>query len=69
MIAIITTEQRNLLQGKTYDGFSFWNVQVKDINENWIIGEEEINACTMEDCNWVKDLALTEYNPKIETLL
>ena len=68
MIAIITTEQRNLLQGRTYDGVSFWNVQVKDINENWIIGEEEINACTMLDCNWVTELTLTVYEPKPATL-
>ena len=64
LVAIITNEERDLLQGKTYDGIQYWNVQIKDINDNWIIGAEEINDCTMEHCMWVKDLPLTEYLPK-----
>jgi len=64
MVAIINEEQRLLLIGRMYDGVSYFNVNAKDIDENYIIGQEEINACIMEDLQWVKSLELIEYKPK-----
>ncbi len=60
MIAILTTEQKDQLIGQTYDGVCFYN-PIQDINNNWIISEEEINQTNLE---WLKSLPLTEYQPK-----
>ena len=60
MIAILTTEQKDLLVGQTYDGVCFYN-PIQDINNNWIISEEEINQTNLE---WLKSLPLSEYLPK-----
>ncbi len=42
------------------NGVCFYN-PIQDINDNWIISEEEINQSTLE---WLKSLPLTEYQPK-----
>lgn len=60
MIAILTTEQKDQLIGKTYDGVCYFN-PIQDINNNWIISEEEINQSNLE---WLKELELSEYLPK-----
>jgi hypothetical protein len=65
MIAIITTEQKNILIGKTYDGVCFFN-PILDLNDNWIISEQEVNQSGLQ---WLKDLPLTEYLPKPQTPL
>jgi hypothetical protein len=65
MIAIITTEQKDSLIGKTYDGECYFN-PIQDINDNWVISEQEINQSSLQ---WVKDLPLTEYQPKPQTPL
>jgi len=63
MIAIITQEQRDSLLGVEFMPQTFFNLDVKDINENYFIDEVEINQC---DIQWLKDLPLTEYEPKIQ---
>lgn len=60
MIAILTQEQKDQLVGQTYDGVCFYN-PIQDINDNWIISEEEINQTNLE---WLKQLPLSEYQPK-----
>lgn len=60
MIAIITQQQKDQLIGKTYDGVCYFN-PIQDINNNWIISEEEINQSNLE---WLKELPLSEYLPK-----
>lgn len=64
MIAIITLEQRELLRGKYVSTDILFNVDVQDINGNYIIGEEEINQCDNPDLAWLKNLELSVYNPK-----
>jgi hypothetical protein len=61
MIAILTIEQKNSLVGQTYDGVCYFN-PIQDLNDNWAISEEEINASSLQ---WLKELPLTEYQPKI----
>jgi len=63
MIAIITQEQRDSLVGVEFMPQTFFNLDVKDINDNYFIDEVEINQC---DIQWLKDLPLIEYEPKIE---
>ena len=63
MIAIITQEQRDSLLGVEFIPQTFFNLNVKDINDNYFIDEVEINQCNIQ---WLKDLPLTEYEPKIQ---
>ena len=41
MIAIITTEQKDILVGQTYDGVCYFN-PIQDLNDNWIISENNL---------------------------
>lgn len=66
MVAIITKEQKDKLTSVefTKDAVFF---PIQDVDNNWIISEQEINQCNIE---WVKLLVLTEYKPKsIEPLI
>lgn len=65
MIAIITTEQKDILVGQTYDGVCYFN-PIQDLNDNWIISEQEVNQSSLQ---WLKDLPLSEYQPKPQTPL
>jgi hypothetical protein len=64
MIAIITPEQRDLLIGKEITEGVLFNVDVKDIDDNYIVGEEEIAQCNDPSLAWIKDLVLSEYKQK-----
>lgn len=61
MIAIITPQQAEQLSNTAYNGTIYFN-PIQDINDNWIVSEEEINQ---SDLQWLKDLPLTEYQHKI----
>lgn len=63
----LTTEQKEALIGQTYDGLQYFN-PVLDAENNWFISIEEVNQCTNELFQWVKDLPLIEYNPVINEL-
>ena len=39
---------------------------IQDINDVWIISMEEVNQCSIE---WVKELPIIEYLPKIEIII
>jgi hypothetical protein len=60
----ITEEQKDILIGNTYDGLQYFN-PVLDAYNNWFISIEEVNQCTNELYQWVKDLPLITYNPII----
>jgi len=63
MIAIITQEQRDSLVGVEFSPQTFFNLDIKDINDNYFIDEIEIGQCSIQ---WLKDLPLIEYQPKIQ---
>lgn len=63
----LTTEQKKALNGQTYDGLQYFN-PVLDAENNWFISIEEVNQCTNELFQWVKDLPLINYNPIINEL-
>jgi len=63
MIAIITQEQRDSLVGIEFLPQTFFNLNVQDINDNYFIDEVEISQCEIQ---WLKDLPLIEYQPKIQ---
>lgn len=63
MIAIVTQAQKELIVGKQFRLGSFFN-PIQDINDIWIISEEEVTGCANPEFLWVNDLPLTEYLPK-----
>ena len=60
----LTIEQKEALVGQTYDGVQYFN-PVLDSDGNWFISIEEVNQCTNELFQWVKELPLINYNPII----
>ena len=58
-VAIITLSQSNELKSFQYNGCNF--NPIKDVNNNWVISEEEIIQSNLE---WLNDLELIEYQPK-----
>jgi len=63
IVYLLTEQQKELLVGKEYIKDSYFNA-IQDINDNWIISEEEVNLAAYEDILWVKDLQQIEYQPK-----
>jgi hypothetical protein len=62
----ITIEQKEALIGQTYDDVQYFNPML-DADNNWFISIEEVNNCTNESFQWVKDLPLIEYNPVVSS--
>ena len=62
----ITTEQKDLLIGQTWDGVQFFN-PTQDADGNWFISNEEVNGCTHENnaFEWVHELVEINHNPII----
>ena len=61
----ITTEQKDLLIGQTWDGVQYFNPQL-DANGNWFISNEEVNGCTYEGViEWIHTLEEIDHNPII----
>lgn len=59
-IAILTVEQKNTLDKQVLcPGMRFNPVQ--DANQDWIISQQEIDQCTIQQFMWVKDLKLTDW--------
>jgi hypothetical protein len=63
IVYLLTEQQKELLVGKEYIIDSYFN-PIQDINDNWIISEEEVLTAQNEDVLWVKDLQQIEYQPK-----
>jgi hypothetical protein len=64
IVYILTEQQKELIVGKEYIKDSYFN-PIQDINNNWIISEEEVLTAQNEDVIWVKDLQQIEYEPKL----
>jgi hypothetical protein len=64
----LNEEQKNLLEGKTYDGLQFFNPQI-DANGNYFISNEEVAQTTNEEfTSWINDLTEIDYNPVVTEL-
>jgi hypothetical protein len=64
-VGLLTIEQKDLLVGNQYAPDCYFN-PIQDLNDNWIISEQEVNQSGLQ---WLKDLPLTEYQPKPQTPL
>ena len=62
----LTTEQKDLLIGQTWDGVQYFN-PTQDADGNWFISNEEVNGCTHENnaFEWVHELLEINHNPII----
>jgi hypothetical protein len=63
IVAILTIEQKEQLQGQQYATDSFFN-PIQDLNNNWVISVEEIEQNTNVDFSWLANLKLVEHLPK-----
>jgi hypothetical protein len=63
LVGLLTEVQKDELVGVYYSADSIYN-PIQDIDDNWIISVEEIQATSNEDTMWVKDLDLIEYKAK-----
>lgn len=63
LVGLLTLEQKNDIFEMLYDEDSYFN-PIQDADDNWIISIEEIENCTVEQFQWVKQLPLIEYKPK-----
>jgi hypothetical protein len=62
---ILTQEQADLLGGKLcYSKGVYW-IFDRDINDNFIAKEEQIQYADMPGQEWVKELPIVNYEPKI----
>ena len=66
----LTTEQKNLLIGQTWDGVQYFNPTL-DANGNWFISNEEYYFCgflrqqELGIDSWFNTLTEIDYNPVI----
>lgn len=63
LVGLLTVEQKNEIFEMLYDDDSYFN-PIQDADDNWIISTEEIEFCTVEQFQWIKQLPLIEYKPK-----
>lgn len=61
IVAKLTTEQKNSLQGVEVVKDNYFN-PIQDAKGNWIISIQEVDQCSIA---WVKELPQIEYEPKI----
>ena len=64
-VGLLTEQQKDQLVEQLYAPDSYFN-PIQDINDNWVISTEEIEATDIE---WVKEIPLIEYIPKPEPII
>ena len=63
LVGIITESQKDELVGLKWTDDTYFN-PIQDINDNWVISEEEVNGNENTSVSWVNSLTLSEYEPK-----
>lgn len=63
-VGILTIEQKDQLVGQLYDDDSYFN-PIQDIDDNWIISQEEIEQNIFPIFDWLQSIPLIEYKPKL----
>ena len=61
-VGLLTEVQKDELQGQWYAPDSYFN-PIQDINNNWVISQEEMEQCVNPSFDWVKQLPLISYEP------
>jgi hypothetical protein len=60
----LTEEQKNQLEGQTYDGVCFFNPTL-DADGNWFISNEEVAYCDKVEFGWINELPEIEHHPVV----
>jgi len=63
-VGILTIEQKDQLVGQLYDDDSYFN-PIQDIDDNWIISQQEIEQNIFPIFDWLQSIPLIEYKPKL----
>jgi hypothetical protein len=66
LVAILTQEQKDSIEGQYLTDNWIFNCSL-DNNNNWTLGQPQIDACTVEQFQWVKTLPLVEWIPPVPT--
>jgi len=64
-VRLLTPSQKEVLQGKQYRPNCWFN-PIQDINDNWVISNEEVSQCVNPTVVWVIDLPVIDYLAKPE---
>lgn len=64
-VRLLTPSQKEALQGKQYRPNSWFN-PIQDINDNWVISNEEVSQCINPTVVWVIELPVIDYLAKPE---
>lgn len=64
-VGLLTIEQKDQLVGQLYDNDSYFN-PIQDIDNNWIISQEEIEQNIFPIFDWLQSIPLIEYKAKPE---
>lgn len=63
-VGLLKLDEYEQIVGQLFDEDSYFN-PIQDADDNWVISTEEINFCTNPEFQWVKQLPLIEYKPKV----
>jgi hypothetical protein len=63
-VGLLTIEQKDSIVGQRFAPNSYFN-PIQDINDNWVISQEEMEQCVNPEFIWVKDLSQILYEPII----
>ena len=66
-VGLLTVEQKDLLVGQLFDEDSYFN-PIQDDNNNWIISIEEIEQNINQKIDWLQDLEMILFVPKINQM-
>ena len=66
LVAILTQEQKDSIEGQYLTESWIFNCSL-DNNNNWTLGKPQIDACTVEQFQWVKTLQLVEWIQPVPT--
>ena len=64
-VRLLTVSQKEVLQYKQYRPNCWFN-PIQDINDNWVISNEEVSQCVNPTIVWVIDLPVIDYVAKPE---
>ena len=63
-VGLLSIAQKDLLVGQLFDEDSYFN-PIQDDADNWIISIEEIEQNIYPEFNWLRDLEMIIFVPKV----
>jgi hypothetical protein len=63
-VGLLTLKQKNEIEGKEFAPDSYFN-PIQDLNDNWVISIQEMEQATIPPYDWVHELPLIDYQPKV----